>query len=139
LLSVEGGEDIAEVIMRRGPRGKGTKSTQKGQLLVAEQRNIDDRLRTGQNRQKTQQQHLVERVHHLAALARIRQITEILQKDNSFAKRTKTRRYPVHPDPPSSDSQDHHRFSTSALCHQLLRPIALLIYPGNIDKSGQPA
>jgi hypothetical protein len=43
--------------------------------------NIDEGLRP---RQQTQQQHLIERIDHLAELARIRQILEVIQKDDCF-------------------------------------------------------
>ena len=73
-LGVKRGEDVTEAIVRRGPFGKAAKSARKTKLLVAEQGDIDESLRSGQHRKQAQQQHLSQRIPNLAGLAPIRQI-----------------------------------------------------------------
>jgi len=55
-----------------------------GRSSFAETGNIDEGLRPSQHRQQTQQQHLIERIDHLAELARVRQILEVIQKGDCF-------------------------------------------------------
>jgi hypothetical protein len=59
------------VIVCRGAVGKRPEPPQKGQLLIAEASDIDEGLCPSQHTQQRQQQHLVERIHHLAGLARV--------------------------------------------------------------------
>jgi len=58
-------------------------------------------------------------------LAQIRQLLEIIQKDNRFAERPEFPRSRSIVVLRKIESEDHDRFSTSALCHALLHPIAL--------------
>ena len=125
LLGVERGQDIAEVIVRRRAILERAEAAQKLELLVAEEGDIDEGLRPGQHREQTQQQHLVERVRHLALLARVRQILEMTQKNNRLVKCRTVRRRVVHRRPPPIESRIAIDFSTSAVCHVLLHPIAL--------------
>jgi len=122
LLGVEGGEDIAEVVVRRRPVAKRTEPPQKRQLLAPEAGNIDEGLRPGQHREQTQQQHLVERIHHLAALARVGQIVQIPEKDGCLENRATVRCHVIHRRPPRIDSEDRYGFSIPALCHALPSP-----------------
>src|SRR6202040_1688838 len=92
VLGVEGGEDIAKVIMRRRSIGKPPEATQQRELLGAEAGDVDEGLRPGQHREQTQQQHLLERVRNLATLARVRHVLEIPQKNYRFAKSLTVRR-----------------------------------------------
>jgi hypothetical protein len=108
LLGVEGGEDIAEVVVRRRAVAKRTEPPQKRQLLAPEAGNIDEGLRPGQHREQTQQQHLLERVRNLATLARVRHVLEIPQKNYRFAKCLTVRRHAVHRRPPRIDPEDRH-------------------------------
>ena len=64
---------IAEVIVRGRAVAKRPEPAQQLELLLAEARDVDEGLRPGQHREQTQQQHLVERIDHLAGLARVRQ------------------------------------------------------------------
>src|SRR6516165_771205 len=73
---------------------------------------------------KHKQQHLLERVDHLAALPRVRKIPKTPQKNNRFAVRRRPRNR-LHRALRKSNQEDHDRFSTSAVCHALLHPIAL--------------
>ena len=81
-LGVESGQNITEVVMGWRARREGAKLAQQNKLLVAEAGDVGDRLGPGQDRQKAKQQHFGQGVHHLALLPGIRQITEILKKDN---------------------------------------------------------
>ena len=125
MLGVERGEDVAEVVVRGRSFAKRPKPAQEGELLAPEARDIDECLRPGQHRQQAQQQHLVERIHHLAALASIRQIFKILQENNRFPICVTVRCLATHRRYPPFDSEDHDRFSTLPNCHALLHPIAL--------------
>jgi hypothetical protein len=71
LLGIEGGKDVAEVIMRWCPITIGPKPAKKIELLVAEASDVNEGLRPSQHRQQTQQQHLVERIDDRSALARV--------------------------------------------------------------------
>lgn len=73
--------------MRRRAVGERPEPAQQRQFLVAEAGHVSDRLRARQHRQQAQQQHLVERVAHLAALPRVRKPLEMLQKDDRLAER----------------------------------------------------
>ena len=78
--------------MRGRSIAKRPEPAQQVELLLAEPGDVGERLRPGKHRQKAQQQHLVERIDHFAALARVWQILEILQKNNGFAECAKSRR-----------------------------------------------
>ena len=58
---------IAEVIVRGRAVAKRPEPAQKIELLLAEPRDIDEGLRPSQYREQTQQQHLGERIDHLAS------------------------------------------------------------------------
>jgi hypothetical protein len=60
--------------MRGSAVAKWAEPTQKIELLLAESGNFDERLGSRQHREQTQKQDLLERIEHLAGLARIRQI-----------------------------------------------------------------
>src|ERR1035437_1460931 len=68
----------AEVSVGGRSKKKRPETAQKFFLLFAEPRDIDKCLRPAQHRQQTKQQHLVERIDHLAGLPGIRQILEII-------------------------------------------------------------
>src|SRR3954453_5785997 len=72
-LGVNRGEDVAQVIMRRRPIAKRPEAAQKRELLRPEPGDIDKGLGPGQHCEQRQHQHLVERIYHLASLARVRQ------------------------------------------------------------------
>src|SRR4249920_3223522 len=96
LDGVEGGKNVAQLIVRGGAVAERPKPAQKVKLLLAKQRNIDEGLGSGQHREQTQQQHLGERIDHLAGLARVRQILEVTQKNNRLAERPKASRRHFH-------------------------------------------
>jgi hypothetical protein len=108
--------------MRGSAVAKWAEPTQKIELLLAESGNFDERLGSRQHREQTQKQDLLERIEHLAGLARIRQIPEMIQKNNRFAERPEFRRRLRHRNPPPIESEDHDRFSTLRVCHALLSP-----------------
>jgi hypothetical protein len=70
--------------MRRRPVVKGQEPTQQLQLFFTKAGNIRERIRPGQHRQQAQQQHLIQRINHLARLPRVRKPLKILKKNNSF-------------------------------------------------------
>jgi hypothetical protein len=121
-LGIERGEDIAEMIVGGSAVAKRLEPAKQTELLLAEPRDIHERLRPGQHRQQAQQHHLSKRIHHLRTLPRVRQILEIPQKHNRFAERSAIRRRARHRRPPLLQSEDNHRFSTSAVCHALPSP-----------------
>jgi hypothetical protein len=84
LLGIEAGQDVAQMIVRGRAVRKGPEPPQQFELPLAEPGNVGDRLGTGQHGEQAQQQHLVERVDHLAALARVRQTLEIAQENDRF-------------------------------------------------------
>jgi hypothetical protein len=129
-IGVNRGEDVAQVIVRRRPIAKRPEAAQKRELLHPEPGDIDKGLGPGQHCEQRQQKHLVERIHHLAALARVRQIVKIAQKNNCFSK-GRTIRPGVHLRTPPSNQKGLDGFRASRLCHPLLRPIAL----GSLDSS----
>src|SRR5258708_27536671 len=97
-------------------------------LLLAEPRDIHEGFRPGKHCEQAQQQHLFERIDHLAALPRIGEICKTLQKNKRFAVRPKSRTR-LHRVLRQSESEDHDRFSTSAISPKLLHPITLAHRP----------
>ncbi len=126
---------------RRGDRGgrsiaKRPEPAQQTDLLLAEPRDVDERLRPAQHRQQAQQQHLVERINDFAALPKIRKIFEIIQKNTCFDDRSKFRRRLLRRVLRKTKSEDHDRFNTSSLCHALLHPIALSARRPGLARAG---
>jgi hypothetical protein len=70
--------------MRRRAIGKRPKPAQKVELLRPEAGDFHEALSSRQDRQQAQQQHLIERVDHLATLPRVRQRLEMIKKNNRF-------------------------------------------------------
>jgi hypothetical protein len=77
LLGVEHRQDVAEMVVRWCAVLERTEATQKLAFLAAEQGDIDKCLGPGQHGEQAEQQDLVERVGHLALLARVLQVLEI--------------------------------------------------------------
>jgi hypothetical protein len=88
---VEGRENVAEVVVRRRSIAERQEAAKKLDLLLAEPRDIDEGFRSGKHSEQAQQQHLFERIDHLAALPRIRKIRKTLQKNKRFAVHPKSR------------------------------------------------
>ena len=82
--------------MRRRAVEKRPEPAQQIELLLAKARDINERLRPRQHRQKAQQQHLRERIDHLAGLPRVRQILEIVQENNRLVERRQLQIRPPH-------------------------------------------
>src|SRR5262249_8889146 len=68
-------------------------------LLLTKSRDIDEGFRSGKHRGQAQQQDLIKRLDHLAALPRVRKVLKITQKTNCFALRRKVRRHRPLPNP----------------------------------------
>ena len=132
-LRIEGGKNIAEMIVGRCSMAKWPKPPQKIKFLLTEPGNVDERLCPAEHCQQTQQQNLIQRIDHLAGLTRVRQILEKVQKNSCFADRAKVDRRVFHRPSSKNESEDHDRFSISALCHVLLHPIALAIRNNSVD------
>src|SRR5580693_1826731 len=106
---VERRENVAEVVVRRRSIAERQKPAQKRDLLLAEPCNIDEGFRPGEHCEQAQQQHLFERVDHLAALPRVGKIPKTPQKSNRLA----ARRRPcnrLHRALRKSNQEDHDRF-----------------------------
>jgi hypothetical protein len=129
-LGVERREDVAQVIMRGSTVAKWPEPTQKIKLLLVEPGNVDERLGSRQHREQTQKQDLLERIEHLAGLARVRQIPEMIQKGKCPEFRRRIR----HHNPPPVESEDHDRFMTLRVCHALPSPDCPEGYPGATAK-----
>ena len=110
---VERGENIAQRVMGRRAIRERAKPPQQVDLLRAEPGDVGETIGVGEHRQKTEQQHLVERINHLAGLPTIRHVIEIIQKNNRFAKRPGFCRGSFHHRSPPIESVDSNRFSTS--------------------------
>ncbi len=65
---VERGKNIAQGIMGRGSISEGAEAPQQGECLDAEPGEIGEAISSGQHGKQRQQQHLVQRINHLAAL-----------------------------------------------------------------------
>src|SRR5437016_10079135 len=113
------------MIVGRCSMAKWPKPPQKIKFLLTEPGNVDERLCPAEHCQQTQQQNLIQRIDHLAGLTRVRQILEKVQKNSCFADRAKVDRRVFHRPSSKNESEDHDRFSISALCHVFLHPIAL--------------
>ena len=77
LLSVENGQDIPEMVVRRGAILEWAEAAKKRQFLGTEKGDLGETLGPGQHRQQAQEQDLIERVSHLTLLAGIMQIIEM--------------------------------------------------------------
>jgi len=106
------------VVVRRSPLQKGTKPAQQAELLLAEAGDVGDGFRPGQHSQQAQKQDLGQRIHHLAALARVRQILEIAQKNNRLPKRRATFRLAAHHRAPTANQWN----TTDSAHHSLVTP-----------------
>jgi hypothetical protein len=104
-LGVECRVDVAEVIVRGGAIAKRPEPAQKIELLLPEARDVDEGLGSGQHRKQTQQQHLLERTEHLAGLARVWQISEMIQKNDRLTERPEFCRRFRHRNPPRSNQR----------------------------------
>ena len=119
LLSVEGGENVAQMIMLRRAVLKRAKAAQEIELLAAEQGDIDDGLGDGQHGKQAEEQDLLEPIGDLALLARVIQILEMTQENHCLVKCGAICRRP-------SANRGRYGFSTLSVCHALLHPIALV-------------
>jgi hypothetical protein len=81
---IEGRKNVAKMIMGRYTVFEGAEPAQQVELVVAEPGDVDDRLGASQNSQQTQKKDFIERIANLAALAMIRQILKMLQKNNTL-------------------------------------------------------
>ena len=125
MFRVERGEDVAEMIVRRRAVEERTEAPEQVEFHATEPGNIDEGFGPGQHREQCQQEHFLERIHHLAALAPVRHIFEIIEKYNRFGKRAAVCRHFVHGRPPKANPEGRHRFNVLAICHVLLHPIAV--------------
>jgi hypothetical protein len=78
LLGVEDRQDVAQMVVCVSERPE---AAQKSELLAAEQSDIDERLGPSQYGEQAEQEDLIERMGHLALLARVMQILAMTQKN----------------------------------------------------------
>jgi hypothetical protein len=102
---LEGGEDVAEVIMRRSAVKEWPEAAQKFAFLAAEPRDLDEGIGSRQDRQEGQKQYFIEWIHHLAALARVWHIFEMIEKYDRLRKRSAVCRRVVHDRSPPCESR----------------------------------
>jgi len=105
LLRVEGGEDVAEMIVRRRAVEEWTEAPEQVEFHATESGDIDEGFGSGQHREQRQQEYLLERIHDLAALSRIRHILEMIEKCDRIAKRPAVFCYIIHDHPPKCESR----------------------------------
>ena len=91
----------------------GRKRRRRSSFLLPKQGDIDEGLGPGQHREQAQKQDLVERVGHLALLARVTQILEIAQENNRLVECGTIRRCIFHGCPPGKRIEGCHRFQHS--------------------------
>src|SRR6516165_1222864 len=86
-LRVERGQDVAQMVVGRCAVAKRPEASQKRNLLLSKARYVDDGFSASKDCHQAQQQHFIERVDHFPALTRVRQISEMLQKNQGLAHR----------------------------------------------------
>jgi hypothetical protein len=104
-IGVQSGEDVAEVIMGWRAILERAEPAEQSQLPGAEEGDLREALSPGQHAEQTQKQHLVERIGHLAALARVPKVLEIAQKDNRLGECRTVRCRAVHAQSPLRKSR----------------------------------
>jgi hypothetical protein len=112
------------LVVRRRPVPERQEPAEKFDLLLAKPRNINNGFRSRKHCEQAQQKDLFEPINHLAGLPRIWKIREKSQKNKRFAARLEFRPR-LHRLLRKIESEDHDRFSTSAVCHEILHPITL--------------
>ena len=85
-LRVEGCEQIAELIVARRALFERPEAAQEIELPLAERGDLNPTVGARQDGQKALQQHLVERISHLAALSRIFKVFKMLKPLNNLIK-----------------------------------------------------
>ena len=107
-FSAEAGEDILKAVMRGRAVAEGTEPAEEIRLLLDGTGDTGEGVRAREDREQTHQQDLIERIHHLAALARIGQVFEMAQENNKFVKSQGLRRRVRHDEPPPIGAKDRH-------------------------------
>src|ERR1700722_19387711 len=80
LLRVEGGEDVAVVIVRWGGGEKWPGEAEEGGVDTIKTGDINEGFGSGQHREQREQENLFERIHDLSALAMVRHILEMIEE-----------------------------------------------------------
>src|SRR3954447_25698449 len=81
-LSVQSGQDVAKMIVSWRAVGEWPEAAQQVALFLTKPGDVSNRLGSGQHREQAQQQNLVQRVGHLAALAWVGKVIEMTQEYN---------------------------------------------------------
>ena len=129
LLDVEGGENFAEPVVRRRAVLELGEALQQSEFGLAEPRDVDEVVRSREDRQETENQDFRQRIDHLARLSMVPQLLEIIEKNNVIENALGLGRnnpaHRLHRAPPMTNQ----RIATdSALCPLVtyfLHPIAL--------------
>src|ERR1700730_6586727 len=88
------------MVMRRRAVHIGPKPPQQFDLPLAKPRDVGERLRPRENRQKNQEQHLRERIIYFAGLTMVRQPAEIVKETRRLRNRCKSYPVRIHHRPP---------------------------------------
>ena len=105
LVGVQHRQDVAQVTVVRRAILERTEAAKKRQLFNPEQGDLGESFGTGKHAEQAQEQDLIERVGHLALLARVVQIFEMTQKDDRFVECAAVRYCTVHCRSPFSESR----------------------------------
>jgi hypothetical protein len=123
LLSVEGREDITEMIVGWRAAEERSEASEKRHFHAAD---INEGFGAGQHCEQCQKEHLIKRIHDLTALAVVGQILEMIEEYNRLAKGsavssvTSSMAVPLQATP-----EGRYGFNVSGICHVLLHPIGL--------------
>jgi len=90
-------------VRRRAIRER-SEASEKSQFQPAKFGDVGDGLRPGDDGEQAREQNLVERIFDLAALPSVRQILEMTEEDNCFAKPSAFISRTLRRNPPISDS-----------------------------------
>jgi hypothetical protein len=105
LLSIENRQDVPKMVMCRRAVRERAKAAKELKLLDAEQGDFGEALCSRQHGEQAQQKDLVERVAHLALLARVPEVLEMTQEHGRFVECRTLRRHAVRCCSPSCESR----------------------------------
>ncbi len=97
LLDIERGENLGEPVVRRRAVVELAETLQKSELGLAETGDVDEGLRSREDRQEAENQDFPQRIDHLPRLSRVPEILEIIKKNNVIENALGFRRHkPAH-------------------------------------------
>ncbi len=84
LLGVKRRDQLAQLVVTGRAVREGAEAAQQVELFLAERGDLHPTLGAGKDRDEVQEQHFVERIEHLACLARVLEALEMLQPFNDL-------------------------------------------------------